>query len=50
MTDIIRHIKDQIEDVTKKALAVDVDQNGGLVILENGETKTLFTGEITIRI
>lgn len=37
-------------EVTKKATAIDVDQNGGLVIQENGETKTLFTGEITVRL
>ncbi len=34
----------------KEATAIDVDRNGGLVIkTENGETKTLSTGEITVR-
>lgn len=35
--------------ITKSATAIDIDKNGGLVINENGMTKTLSTGEISIR-
>ena len=34
----------------RTAEAVDIDNNGGLVINENGHVKTLSTGEITVRI
>ncbi|MBQ7836090.1 MAG: biotin--[Clostridia bacterium] len=34
----------------KSALAVAIDENGGLVIRENGVERTLFTGEITVRV
>lgn len=35
---------------TKEATAIDIDRNGGLVIkTQNGETKTLCTGEITVK-
>ena len=36
--------------VTRTAIAVDIDRNGGLIIEENGQRKTLSTGEITLRI
>lgn len=36
--------------VTKEATAVDIDNNGGLIIETENGTKTLSTGEITIRI
>lgn len=37
-------------DETKKATAIDIDKNGGLVIkTKNEEIKTLSTGEITVR-
>ncbi len=36
--------------ITKEATAVDIDENGGLVVKENGVIKTLSTGEITVRI
>jgi BirA family biotin operon repressor/biotin-[acetyl-CoA-carboxylase] ligase len=35
--------------ITKEAVAVDIDENGGLVISEDGRLKTLSTGEITVR-
>lgn len=35
---------------TKNAKAIDIDRNGGLVICENGEIKTLSTGEVTVRL
>ncbi len=44
-----REISYTEKDVTKKARAVDIDNNGGLVINENGVIKTLSTGEITVR-
>jgi len=37
-------------NITKKAKAIDIDRNGGLVICENGEIKTLSTGEVTVRL
>lgn len=36
--------------IIKTATAVDIDKNGGLIINENGVTKTLSTGEISIRL
>ena len=36
-------------NITKKAEAIDIDQKGGLVISENGELKTLSTGEISVK-
>lgn len=36
--------------ITRTALAIDVNNNGGLIISDNNETKTLSTGEITVRI
>lgn len=35
---------------TKEATAVDIDNNGGLVIQTESGTKTLSTGEITVRL
>ena len=35
---------------TKEATAVDIDNNGGLVIRTESGTKTLSTGEITVRL
>ena len=32
------------------AEAVGIDENGGLVVLENGISKTLVSGEVTLRI
>ena len=37
-------------DETKTATAVDIDNNGGLVIETENGTKTLTTGEITVRL
>ena len=37
-------------DETKTATAVDIDNNGGLVIETENGTKTLSTGEITVRL
>lgn len=42
----IRYLKD---NVWHEAQAVDIDSRGGLVVLENGETVTLTSGEITVR-
>ncbi len=36
--------------MTRSAVAVAIDDNGGLIISEDGKTKTLSTGEITVRI
>lgn len=36
--------------VTKTAIAIDIDQNGGLVIKTDNGVKTLSTGEITVRL
>lgn len=36
--------------VTKKATAIDIDNNGGLVIETESGIKTLSTGEITVRL
>jgi BirA family biotin operon repressor/biotin-[acetyl-CoA-carboxylase] ligase len=36
--------------ITKSAVAIGIDNNGGLIISENNKTKTLSTGEITVRI
>ena len=36
--------------ISRNAKAIDIDQNGGLVINENGEIKTLSTGEVTVRL
>lgn len=36
--------------IAKSAKAIDIDHNGGLIIGENGEIKTLSTGEISVRI
>lgn len=32
------------------ASCIDIDENGGLIILENGKKKTLSSGEITLRV
>ena len=37
-------------DETKEATAVDIDENGGLVIQTESGTKTLSTGEISVRL
>ncbi len=37
-------------DITKTATAIDIDSNGGLVIKDETQTKTLSTGEITVRL
>lgn len=42
----IRYLKD---NVWHEAQAVDIDSRGGLVVLENGETVTLTSGEISVR-
>ena len=42
----IRYLKD---NVWHEAQAVDIDSRGGLVVLENGETITLTSGEISVR-
>ncbi len=36
--------------VPKTATAIDIDSNGGLIIQTDNETKTLSTGEITVRL
>ncbi len=36
--------------VTKEATAIDIDRNGGLVIQTQDGTKTLHSGEITVRL
>ena len=36
--------------ITRSARAVDIDANGGLMVEEKGEIKTLSTGEITVRL
>ena len=38
------------DGITKEAVAIDIDQNGGLVIETENKIKTLSTGEITIRL
>ncbi len=42
----IRYLKD---NVWHEAQASDIDSKGGLVVLENGKTITLTSGEITVR-
>ncbi len=42
----IRYLKD---NVWHEAQAADIDSRGGLVVLENGETVTLTSGEISVR-
>ena len=37
-------------NVWYEAEAVGINENGGLIILENGKEKTLVSGEITLRI
>ena len=36
-------------NIPHQAQAVDIDEKGGLVVLENGEKITLTSGEITVR-
>lgn len=36
--------------VWHEAKAVDIDENGGLIVLESGKIRALVTGEITLRI
>lgn len=37
-------------NITKQAIAIDIDNNGGLVIKTNDGIKTISTGEISIRL
>ena len=37
------------DNVAHTAQAVDIDEKGGLIVLENGETTTLTSGEISVR-
>lgn len=46
-----REVRFTSGDEWTEALALDIDENGGLVVqLKNGEKKTLRTGEITLRV
>lgn len=44
------NIKYTENGVTRSAVALAIDNNGALIISENGQTKKLSTGEITVRI
>lgn len=36
-------------DTKKEALALDIDNNGGLIVKQDGEVKTISTGEVSLR-
>lgn len=38
------------QDIQKTAHAIDIDQDGGLVVLENGKKRSLNSGEVSVKL